>query len=314
MSVLVALMLVVLTFDFVTPMIELTSSAAVIGLLLGSWLVGALFTVVEADGAGAGRRWGARLRRYAAITLGVWGAYVLFQQWWIRATPAGLDGAEHLASLVVLRDGVLFAVIGGRPSYRPCARGPVLSVTTAARWRAAACLVVLGGAAYVALRTNVDLSRADAVSRQAFAAERQRRWGDARQLYEVAQRWQPGSDRNAGALARPLMELARTAGGIAEREGFYGEARAALERAQRLNPLDADHVRNLARLDRLQASTAADDTSRAALLHDGRRALRAAGRDASQRRNVVDGVGLTLPRAGRPGGGAGEARPRGATR
>ncbi len=278
LSLLMSLILGVLTFDFFVPNVGLDLGKLGLPLLwlfLGSWLFGALAVTAEsAVEQGEARRWPQRLGAYALVSLGCWLLFCLFFIPWASTRPETgstitvddlLGFGTHVANIVTLVYLFTFAIMAlsawiflrEEPSLPHVALRPP-------RWQAALYGVALLALVPAITLTNLNISRADVLSKQGTGYERNRNWDAARVLYEEALRLQPDEDRYFLNLGRALLEKARTVRDTpAQRDPYLEEARAILEEAQATNPLNTDHTRNLANLHRAWAALL-DDPSAAA--------------------------------------------------
>jgi tetratricopeptide (TPR) repeat protein len=186
--------------------------------------------------------------------------------------PAGRPDLQTLATRAVAAPALLYGftfllvawgglLLGSQGSLRGL---PVVR----RRWSAALALVLLLGVGWATVFTNLDRSRADALSRLGRTYERAGTWDAARLVYREALRWQPGEDRYALSIGRALIEQVQHQASTppAVRDALLAQAIASLQEAQRLNPLHPDHARNLARAHRYWADVTADPTTRAARL------------------------------------------------
>jgi tetratricopeptide (TPR) repeat protein/O-antigen ligase len=110
-------------------------------------------------------------------------------------------------------------------------------------------LLILGVAVLVIWQTNVNVIRADIIFKQAEPYEREGIWQGAVQIYEHALEVAPNEDYYYLYLGRAYLELAKTPElDAAQKLAVLEECRKALEQARKLNPLNTDHSANLARL------------------------------------------------------------------
>ncbi|HUI25178.1 MAG TPA: tetratricopeptide repeat protein, partial [Candidatus Kryptonia bacterium] len=124
-------------------------------------------------------------------------------------------------------------------------------------WRGAAYVAVLLAAAFAIVATNLDVSRADIVSKQVQSYLRRGALMAARRAAEEALRMQPWNDHYATDLGSIFMDLARNAA-PARRVEYLTQAQQVLERAEHIGPLNVDNPRNLARLHHLWATLVED--------------------------------------------------------
>ncbi|MBA3534123.1 MAG: O-antigen ligase family protein [Ardenticatenales bacterium] len=284
LSLMMALILIVMMFDFYNPNVSLSDkNFALVWLFMLTWLLGALAVSAEAMFEQSEEvpwvptisDWLKRVGVYSAITLGSWLIFIMFYLPWVQWRPQSVDGAisieqlqgyaSHLANtmgLVYLATFTLMtlaalAFLRDEPTIpRATLRQP--------QWQATIYGLLLAGIIPVITMTNLNISRADVFSKQGFGHESNRQWDAAEILYKEALRLQPDEDRYFLNMGRTLMEKARTlSDNIQQRDLYLQEARAILERAQNTNPLNTDHTRNLASLHRAWAGMISDPTARA---------------------------------------------------
>ncbi len=269
LSPFVALILVLLTAGFAQPEVDLMAHAVPIACVVGTtWLAGAL--LLATIGPNGSRS--ASLGGYAAATLGAW---LLFAALYLPVgtwPPAGRPDLQTLATRAVAAPALLYAftlLLVGWGGLLLGAQAPGRGLPLARRrWSPALAVVLLLGVGWAIVFTNLDRSRADALSRLGRAYEHAGTWDAARLVHEEALRWQPGEDRYALNIGRALIEKARQEayGQPAARDALLAQAVASMQEAQRLNPLHPDHTRNLARAHRYWADVTADPMARAARL------------------------------------------------
>ncbi|MBI1815241.1 MAG: O-antigen ligase family protein [Deltaproteobacteria bacterium] len=256
LGVAVGLLLIVVTFDFYTDRVARSPNLGVTAWLFASvWLFGAMHC---AD------RWRA-VAYYAAISVAVWLPFAVLYRWWIDSKPLGIGALTldqmravamqeanlvtvlYVAGCLVLSLSVVVA-LWRAPHAAPFARRPA--------WLAIAYPVFLAVAVGVVARTNLDVTRADVLAKQADYFDRKTKLAAARWMYEEALRLQPHQDRYGLKLAHVLRAQALKASKAQQalqRDTALAQAIAVLERARATNPLDADHLRNLGRMHRAWA-------------------------------------------------------------
>lgn len=277
----VSLILFVVTIDFWKPgMHPHPTRVLLLAVLSASWVLGA---AIEAFAIGnAGRSTGSRFRGYAVTSLVPWLiATVLYISWltWSSGGAAAqpalfIARAAHVAGSV----SVLYLLVFGLIAFATAAavwRGrplPALFVRTTG-WRFGAYAALLIGAVSAIVFTNLALSRADVLDRQATVYSGLGHLEAARAVAEEALRLQPDVDRYAIDLATILLKLAQASPHDAPQrhDALLAQAVVTLQRAQRNDPLNADLPRNLARLARAQAEVAASPSERARHLDEAQR-------------------------------------------
>ena len=158
-------------------------------------------------------------------------------------------GAAVVVSTVAHRQA-----IGGRDATRP--RVPRRNRSTDFATCGAACAV----AAALAWPIMVVPSRADGLSRDGEALQRQGNWPAAVAAYRRAAALQPQEPEYLTRLARAL--LAPSSPGEAGFDGALDEAEGVLRRARSLNPYDPHQPRNLASVARRRAAATSDAARR----------------------------------------------------
>jgi tetratricopeptide (TPR) repeat protein len=264
LGVTVGFLLIVVTFDLYTDRVARSPNLGMIAWLFASvWLFGAIHC--------AAGRWRA-LAYYAAISFAVWLPFAALYRWWIDSKPLGIGALTldqmravamqeanlitvlYVAGFLVLSLSVVVA-LWRAPHAAPFARRPA--------WLAIAYPVFLAVAVGVVARTNLDVTRADVLAKQADYFDRKTKLAAARWMYEEALRLQPHQDRYGLKLAHVLRAQALKASKAQQplqRDTALAQAIEVLERARATNPLDADHLRNLARMHRAWADAVDEPT------------------------------------------------------
>jgi tetratricopeptide (TPR) repeat protein len=202
----------------------------------------------------------------------VWLPFAALYRWWIDSKPLGIGALTldqmravamqeanlitvlYVAGFLVLSLSVVVA-LWRAPHAAPFARRPA--------WLAIAYPVFLAVAVGVVARTNLDVTRADVLAKQADYFDRKTKLAAARWMYEEALRLQPHQDRYGLKLAHVLRAQALKASKAQQplqRDTALAQAIEVLERARATNPLDADHLRNLARMHRAWADAVDEPT------------------------------------------------------
>lgn len=253
----VGLVLVVLCANFYRQGLDLARHAGMLALLFGGvWLAGALFVALE---PGRERERLGRLVTYAATTLGLCLLFLALYDRWTYARGIVSDSTVDRIRAAALQSSTKTVVIYGfvllivglhavvgflreNVGKLPVARAPAVRVL--------AYVLLLAVVAPLIASTNIAGSRADSLTKLAFAYERAGRWPWAIALHDEALRMRPWEDRYALNLGSSWMERARREpeGEGEQRRRDLENAREAFERAERLSPLDPDHPHNLAKL------------------------------------------------------------------
>ena len=269
---------------------QIIRSPMLLMLLVFTWAVGGLLALTEAYRAqpvGARFRWGTNTALFAAVMVGVWLVYGLFQA--SRAIYTGLTGLNvfaRIAGHIVAFDAVLLlgilalaaAVWAADPRPRP-ARLARTSALLPLAGGAIAAVIVLA----IIVNVNIQTVQADTYYKQGLAYENSGSWEGANILYREATRLEPREDFYDLFLGRALLQFSalaptgtvglpadlngiRTADLLSlvdrglrtqnpNREDLIRASHAALVAALRFNPLNTDHSANLARLARSWAFT-----------------------------------------------------------
>jgi len=267
-SPIVGLLLVILTFDFYRPGIDLAAHAVTLGLLGGSvWVIGALLITAE---RGQGPDWVFRLLAYATTTLGVWLLFVaLFKpimDWTPLARELNPDTVRAIGWSRTQGISMLYAAVLGIVLVNAAvglARQSTPSAgLTRGLWRLPLYGMLMVGLCAVAVMTNLRMSWAEVFSKHGTAFERRTEWRAAAAVHEEALRLRPDEDRYATNLGRVYGELAQR--DSVERSQWLARALESVQLAQRLSPLNTDHPRNVAKVLRLSARFATDPVERSA--------------------------------------------------
>ncbi len=201
----------------------------------------------------------------------------------------GLDVFAHLASRIVVFDGVLFLLMLALAASIALARPEPWPQRFAHRTAVSsgAGVVLTALAVFLIVSLNIRSVQADTYYKQGLGYEAAGQWEGSVVLYREAGRLQPQEDYYCLFLGRALLQLSDLAvpgaavlpddlsnvrtgdlldlvdRGIQarDREDILRAAHAALIGAQRLNPLNTDHTANLARLHRAWAFANAATTA-----------------------------------------------------
>lgn len=259
----VAVALVVLTFDFYQPGVALFGQGlALPGLLLATWVTGTLFALGETAVVRAAVLPHRAIALYATSSLGLWCAFTVTYVWWTAAPSATgavpLDSIRSFGQQVAHANTLLYVFV------MLCVAMPAIATARAASvhdraagrgrwpWPLYAAAVA---SAVICVRVNLDAARADSASGLATVYAQRGELAAAESLYSEASDLQPTEAAYAMALGRVRMAEARTA----TREmtpsdaTLFSAAETTLQHAQRLNPLDLEPARDLGRLHRLWA-------------------------------------------------------------
>ena len=286
-AMIIAIILLVLDWDFVSGQIE---SASALTIFFKSWLVHLsrgrvvngpgvatliLFTVVVGVVLAVGETWrpqlsGSKLFRgigaFLGLSLGVWiVAGLIFAAQVTKPSNAMpvMQQASRVANTIVwfyvlmLLSGAGLAAVLAWNDRRRAARWaarPLLSGLSAA--------ALLGLAFFIMIRVNINLVRADIYFKIAQGADARQDWQTAQTFYEQALKLTPNEDYYMLFLGRALLERARQAQAAAQREAFFKRAEDVLKQAQATNPLNTDHTANLARFYGTMAGYLSDPAER----------------------------------------------------
>lgn len=275
-SLMMALVLAVMTFNFVTPSVDIFANGGVmIWLFAATYVFGALLVSAEVAQESAGRlSWVTRLVSYVAITLGAWFVFIVL--FFPTLAPSNLSGnvspeqlveagmrlANTMAMVYLFAFLLIFAAAWFLQGEEPAPK-----VLSRAQW-----VPILAGALTilvipVIIATNLNVTRADVLAKQGAAYERQQQWEVAEVFYQAALDMQPAEDRYFLNMGRVYLEKARRAPDAASRDGAFRQGQAVLEQAQATNPLNMDHARNLASLHRVWGAVLKDTDPAGSQLH-----------------------------------------------
>ena len=263
----VALLFVVLTFDLYTPNVDLhRHGAAVGGLFLGTWLVGALLVCTESP-----QQWPRRVGVYAGASVAPWmlflGVFAPSIAAIRQASPPPSSVAavgSQLVNTVALAYAAVFACVVLMAASLTRERGG--STRWTGRWQAAVVTAPLLIVAAGVVIANFAMARDDCFAKLGVTYERPGSWSAAVSAHERAQQSSPWRQEYAVNLARALIERARrlTSWTAQQRDADAARAVDVMEALARVYPLNPDLPANLARIYRKWArfSDAADRPQR----------------------------------------------------
>ncbi len=273
LGILAACVLLALSFSFYQFVsFRSGTGGAVLYLLSGIWLLGAMLAAAgPIENLSIGAYGFRRLGFYSAASLGPWLVFVLAYSAWLAWSPGASSGGverlkaggAHFAGTVSVfyLSALALMIVGAVELRREKEASRALSIAWG--WRSASYLVLLAGAVFAIVRSNLNVSQADVYSKQASSYERSQQWDAAYLLYAEAARIQPRQDRYYLNMGRVQVEKARGLRGDAGRQkACFQQALAAGERALEVNPLDPEHSRNLATLHRIWAGSLDDARER----------------------------------------------------
>lgn len=285
-SLIIAILLVALGYDFITNSPGFTSGAEIIwtsftrlpklndalsfGILmmvLTPWLfIGIVF--VSEDSQGDARSWWKGLIITLGVSLGLGLIY-----WFLHAgalaeiarNPAGsfdevLTQVGRFEGLLTLFYFVLFLLLLALAAVLP--KELPSRVREGSPIRMIAAPITLLVVVVLAFFTNIRVIQADIVFKIADPFVRSSQWPVAIAIYKRANELAPNEDYYYLFLGRAFLEDAKTLQVAGERDKLFQEAEADLLKAQALNPLNTDHTANLARLYNSWASYATTSEER----------------------------------------------------
>lgn len=285
LSLLMALLLIVMVFNFYTLNMDISANGySIVWLFLATWLFGALVVAAESTFQEENTSgWLQRVGIYLTITFFLSALFTAIYVPGIqpRALAAGnitpddlVNSASPIANAISILYIFTFFMIAlvtavlmyqDRSSSRRAMRLPVWVPSV----YGFVALLIVG---WMIINTNLDISRADVFNKQGTGYEQAGQLDAAIVFYETALDMQPHEDRYLLNMGRVFMEKGRRITDDPQlRTNFLEEARAILERAQNTNPLNTDHTRNLASLHRgwAQISTTEEERDHnLALAHD----------------------------------------------
>ncbi|HVN87510.1 MAG TPA: O-antigen ligase family protein [Candidatus Binatia bacterium] len=265
LALIVSLIWIVLAFGFYRPGFSASKHVAVLPMFIAPWLFGGVVALAPDAPPSRWRRVGS----YIVWSVVPWLVFLAAYVWWFAWRPplhfsregqvvAGAQHMSHVISFVYAAVGVAIALLTA-VSVR--FRGDS-TVTVRTPWRRLLAYAALTCATVpIIVWTNLNLSRADIVSKQVDSYLHSDRPTDARIAAEKALELQPTSERYATSLGSILMDLARTAPANSRR-GYLTQAQLALQLADQRSPLNVDNPRNLARLHHLWATLEDDPAER----------------------------------------------------
>jgi tetratricopeptide (TPR) repeat protein len=275
-SLLMGLVLAVMTFDFITPSVEISAKGySIVWLFAATFIFGALLVSAEAAQESVGRlSWLMRLGLYAAVTLGMWCLFWVFLL--PMQAPSNLQGNVSPQQLIdaglklanTMSVMYLFAFITMFASaYFLMGESAAPKANVRVKWvpYVAGALSIL--AIPILISTNLNVTRADVLAKQGAAYERRQEWDVAEIFYQAALDMQSTEDRYFLNMGRVYLEQARRATTLADRDAAFRQGQDVLEKAQATNPLNMDHARNLASLHRVWAATIQADDPAGAEAH-----------------------------------------------
>lgn len=275
-SLMMALVLAVMTFDYVTPSVNIFANGGVlVWLFAATYIFGALLVSAEVAQESSGRlSWVTRLVSYVAITLGAWFIFIVL--FFPTLAPSNLSGnvspdqlvdagmrlANTMSMVYLFSFLLIFAAAWFLQGEEPTPK-----TTSRAQW-----IPILAGALTILViplivTTNLNITRADVLAKQGAAYERQQQWEVAEVFYQAALDMQPAEDRYFLNMGRVYLEKARRAPDAATRDAAFRQGQAVLEKAQATNPLNMDHARNLASLHRVWAAVLKDTDPAGSQMH-----------------------------------------------
>jgi tetratricopeptide (TPR) repeat protein len=269
-GVFVGLVLTALTYDIYSPQLGARVIPLLLGIFLPTWALGAFLAPSTSPARGADRALG---WRFLLASLLPWASFAAVLVWWVRGLPQhGPDpittavlfttSMSHLVSVVyvaVFSLVVCAAVVAVRNRRRA---GLALARRT---WLLPGYAALASVVTVVIVTTNLVVSRADIINKQASYYESRKAGDTAARLYEEALALRPYTDSYAANLGRVLSnEGSRMASkDPARAHGYLIRAQAALEQAYAIRPRSIDHPRNLARLHHLWAGLVQNPEARA---------------------------------------------------
>lgn len=275
-SLMMALVLAVMSFNFITPSVDPSAKGySIVWLFAATYVFGALLVSAEVAQESVGRlSWVTRLVSYIAITLGSWLLYIVI--FFPTQTPNNLTGsvtpqqlvdagmklANTMSAVYIFSFLLIFAAAWFLQGEESTPKS-----TSRARWVPIFAGVLTVLVIPVIISTNLNVTRADVLAKQGAAYERQQQWEVAEVFYEAALGMQPAEDRYFLNMGRVYLEKARRAPDVASRDAAFRQGETVLLQAQATNPLNMDHARNLASLHRVWAAVLKDSDPAGSEMH-----------------------------------------------
>jgi tetratricopeptide (TPR) repeat protein len=254
----VAVLLGAVVFVFLTPAMQVGRHGHVLATILGTTWLSAL--AIAATGATA--RWSlANVISFALVSLGGAAAFALPYVLWINTKPTRLDDlvmTDYITHFISTWYGGTFLLIlfGGAVAFL-LERRREAPVSLRPALQALVLPSLLGLAVWMAVSTNLAVSRADMYAKLGSIYERRKDWPRAAAIYGRAIDLRSNESIYAIDRARAFLELgAETAATDAFAAGVaFGRAEDAAALAWEVNPLETDNAALVARVNRRIATT-----------------------------------------------------------
>ena len=284
-SLTVGMMLVVLCYDFVTnasravnireilwssftrlPSGEGGISYGVLGLLLGSWLIGAVLWAAEVFEPASGGTW---IKGFGLIIIFTFLLVLVYAVWHagglsaiagsqITSVEALLQQVGRLGGLLTRLYFYIFLLmlaIGALAFFFGSQQAASTNIVSALTGLVGVIVV------FVAVQSsNLQVIQADEVFKMAEPFNVESQWPVATMLYQQSIALAPSEDHYYLFLGRSYLEQAKEQTDPQQQTLLMNQAETDLRKAQRLNPLNTDHTANLARLNTWWASSTNDLT------------------------------------------------------
>jgi len=265
---------------------ELVPSYGMLGAVAITWLLGSAVIVAESMRRSGRNEWQRALVTCLSVPLGIALLFALIMAGRLVGTvrqtqlldQAGLV-TGMLSTYYVIMFGLMLSLAASLPGPSVPSRSPLWQLR-----RAWAYPVLVIGAVWFIVQTNVQVVQADMIYKQAQPYERQGLWDYSIVLHQEAIERMPNEDYYHLFLGRAFLEKGKSAppAGRTSREFTMSEildltpeqlpdltredamnfSDTALHRARTINPLNTDHSANLGRLYRTRAESAVDPVQR----------------------------------------------------
>jgi tetratricopeptide (TPR) repeat protein/O-antigen ligase len=270
---------------------ELVPSYGILGIVGITWLLGSAIVIAEWIRRGGQGEWRGPLGACLALSLVVGFLFAMIMAGRLVSTQRQTQLLDQARMIMGMLSTYYVLVFGLMPLTALALMGevhlPRASGQSSATWLYSLLLVsvVLIGAVWIVLSTNLKVVHADMVYKQAQPYERQQLWDFSIILHQEAIKLAPQEDFYHLFLGRAFLEKAKSAQAAADRlprtftmsdilrmapeqlgeltrDDLLNASDTALRRAREINPLNTDHSANLARLYRTRAESASDPTIR----------------------------------------------------
>ncbi len=257
-GVLVAIILITMTYDFVTRSFDVSAgNFSILWLFLITWLISTIIVLsLAAESRAPGEdlsEWVRGAIAYVLISLGSFLIFWLIYSGLLRANPSAqglaavMEIVGEISNLLIfyyLVMGIMMLLLA-LALYRRAA-ADAGTIWQFRNWWIYPPLVVV--VLWVVMTTNVRVILADMIYKQALPYDDRQEYDASIPLYQRTVQLVPTQDFYYLFLGRAYLEKAQRSSDPQERDTLMTSSRDALLKALALNPLNTDHSANLARL------------------------------------------------------------------